>query len=102
MLGFRGASRYIARSFRDCFKLECEAMRKVRDDMGLTNVEIMIPFVRTLKEAEQVHAILQGLRPGARQERPQGGDDVRDPLQRHPRRRVPRSTSTASPSAPTT
>jgi pyruvate,water dikinase len=59
MLGFRGASRYIARSFRDCFKLECEAMRKVRDDMGLTNVEIMIPFVRTLKEAEQVHAILK-------------------------------------------
>jgi len=58
MLGFRGASRYIARSFRDCFRLECEAMRKVRDDMGLTNVEIMIPFVRTLKEAEQVHAIL--------------------------------------------
>jgi pyruvate,water dikinase len=59
MLGFRGASRYIARSFRECFKLECEAMRKVRDDMGLTNVEIMIPFVRTLKEAEQVHAILK-------------------------------------------
>ena len=59
MLGFRGASRYIARSFRDCFRLECEAMRKVRDDMGLTNVEIMIPFVRTLKEAEQVHAILK-------------------------------------------
>ena len=59
MLGFRGASRYIARSFRECFKLECEAMRKVRDDMGLTNVEIMIPFVRTLKEAEQVHAILR-------------------------------------------
>ncbi len=58
MLGFRGAARYIARSFRDCFRLECEAMRKVRDDMGLTNVEIMIPFVRTLKEAEQVHAIL--------------------------------------------
>jgi pyruvate,water dikinase len=60
MIGFRGASRYIARSFRDCFKLECEAMRRVRDDMGLTNVEIMIPFVRTLKEAEQVHAILGG------------------------------------------
>jgi pyruvate,water dikinase len=59
MLGFRGASRYIARSFRDCFRLECEAMRKVRDDMGLTNVELMIPFVRTLREAEQVHAILK-------------------------------------------
>ncbi|QJR09999.1 Phosphoenolpyruvate synthase [Usitatibacter rugosus] len=59
MLGFRGASRYIAASFRDCFRLECEAMKKVRDEMGLTNVEIMIPFVRTLKESEQVHAILK-------------------------------------------
>ena len=59
MLGFRGASRYISRSFRESFKLECVAMRKVRDEMGLTNVEIMIPFVRTLKEAEQVHAILK-------------------------------------------
>jgi pyruvate,water dikinase len=59
MLGFRGASRYIAASFRDCFKLECEAMRKVRDAMGLTNVEIMIPFVRTLQEAQKVHAILR-------------------------------------------
>jgi pyruvate,water dikinase len=59
MLGFRGAARYVSRSFRDCFRLECEAMRKVRDEMGLANVEIMIPFVRTLKEAEQVHAILR-------------------------------------------
>ena len=66
MLGFRGASRYIAKSFRDCFELECEAMRKVRDQMGLTNVELMIPFVRTLKEAEQVLAILKenGLKRG--------------------------------------
>ena len=59
MLGFRGAARYIARSFRDCFDLECEAMRKVRDVMGLTNVELMIPFVRTVKEGEQVLAILR-------------------------------------------
>jgi len=59
MLGFRGASRYIAKSFRDCFDLECEAMRKVRDTMGLTNVELMIPFVRTVKEGEQVLAILR-------------------------------------------
>jgi len=59
MLGFRGASRYIAQSFRDCFDLECEAMRKVRDTMGLTNVELMIPFVRTVKEGEQVIAILE-------------------------------------------
>lgn len=59
MLGFRGASRYIAPSFRECFRLECDAMKKVRDEMGLTNVEIMIPFVRTIKEAEQVNAILR-------------------------------------------
>src|SRR5260221_1093285 len=59
MLGFRGASRYIATSFRDCFRLECEAMRKVRDVMGLTNVELMVPFVRTLAEAEKVLAILK-------------------------------------------
>jgi pyruvate, water dikinase len=59
MLGFRGASRYIAPTFRDCFDLECEAMRNVRDTMGLTNVELMIPFVRNLREAEQVMAILK-------------------------------------------
>ena len=63
MIGFRGASRYLAATFRDCFELECSALRKVRDDMGLTNVEIMIPFCRTLEEAEQVVALLasQGL-----------------------------------------
>ena len=60
MLGFRGASRYIAASFRDCFKLECEAMKTVRDTMGLSNVELMVPFVRTLKEADQVLAIMKG------------------------------------------
>lgn len=59
MLGFRGASRYIADSFRDCFALECAALKKVRDDMHLTNVEIMIPFVRTLSEAEQVISLLK-------------------------------------------
>ena len=66
MLGFRGASRYIADSFRDCFALECRALKKVRDDMGLTNVEIMIPFVRTLTEARQVTELLaeQGLKRG--------------------------------------
>ena len=58
MLGFRGASRYIAESFRDCFELECRAMRKVREEMGLTNVEIMVPFVRTLEEARQVVELL--------------------------------------------
>src|SRR5438876_67530 len=66
MLGFRGASRYIAPEFHDCFALECAAMKRVRDDMGLTNVEVMIPFVRTLGEAEDVIALLkaQGLARG--------------------------------------
>ncbi|MGE4407820.1 phosphoenolpyruvate synthase [Pseudomonas sp.] len=58
MLGFRGASRYISDSFRDCFELECRAMKKVRDVMGLTNVELMVPFVRTLGEASQVIDLL--------------------------------------------
>ena len=58
MLGFRGASRYISESFRDCFELECRAMKKVRDVMGLTNVELMVPFVRTLGEAQQVVELL--------------------------------------------
>ena len=58
MIGFRGASRYIAPEFYDCFELECRAIKRVRDDMGLTNVEVMIPFVRTVGEAEQVIALL--------------------------------------------
>jgi pyruvate,water dikinase len=66
MLGFRGASRYVAESFRDCFALECEAMKRVREDMGLTNVELMVPFVRTIGEARAVMALLarQGLKRG--------------------------------------
>jgi pyruvate,water dikinase len=58
MLGFRGASRYIAPEFYDCFELECRAIKRVRDDMALTNVEVMIPFVRTVGEAEEVIALL--------------------------------------------
>ena len=58
MLGFRGASRYISDSFRDCFEFECRALKTVRDEMGLTNIEIMVPFVRTLSEAEQVIDLL--------------------------------------------
>ena len=66
MLGFRGASRYISESFRDCFALECDAIKRVRNEMGLKNVEIMIPFVRTLDEAAQVIELLkeQGLERG--------------------------------------
>ncbi|MEJ2213231.1 MAG: phosphoenolpyruvate synthase [Gammaproteobacteria bacterium] len=59
MIGYRGASRYISKDFRDCFELECQAMKRVRDEMGLTNVELMVPFVRTLNEAEQVIQILK-------------------------------------------
>ena len=68
MLGFRGASRYISESFRDCFELECRAMKKVRNEMGLTNVELMVPFVRTLEEASQVVDLLgtYGLKRGLR------------------------------------
>jgi len=58
MLGFRGASRYISKNFRDCFELECRALKKVRNEMGLTNVEIMVPFVRTVGEASQVIDLL--------------------------------------------
>jgi len=66
MLGFRGASRYIASNFRDCFELECAAMKKVRDELGLTNVELMVPFVRTVGEAEAVVRLLEdnGLKRG--------------------------------------
>ena len=58
MLGFRGASRYISPKFQDCFALECEAMKRVRNKMGLKNVEIMIPFVRTTTEAASVIDLL--------------------------------------------
>jgi pyruvate,water dikinase len=66
MIGFRGAARYMAEDFKECFAMECKAMKKVRDEMGLVNVEIMIPFVRTLDEAKAVTDILSanGLKRG--------------------------------------
>lgn len=66
MLGFRGASRYVSENFRDCFELECRALKRVRDEMDLTNVEIMIPFVRTTEEARKVIELLEknGLKRG--------------------------------------
>ena len=66
MLGFRGASRYLARDFAECFRMECEAVRKVRDDMGLTNMELMVPFVRTVPQAKRVIDLLanHGLKRG--------------------------------------
>ncbi|QUG75509.1 phosphoenolpyruvate synthase [Erwinia sp. E602] len=66
MLGFRGAGRYVADSFRDCFALECAAVKRVRNEMGLTNVEVMVPFVRTVAQAKAVVEELerQGLKRG--------------------------------------
>jgi len=66
MLGFRGASRYIDKVFRPCFEMECRALKRVRDEMGLTNVQVMVPFVRTLSEAKAVTELLaeNGLRRG--------------------------------------
>jgi pyruvate,water dikinase len=67
MLGFRGAARFVSPDFADCFELECKALKRVRETMGLTNVEIMVPFVRTLDEARRVIELLQshGLRRGS-------------------------------------
>jgi len=66
MIGFRGAARYQSEEFKDCFALECKALKKVRDELGLTNIQIMIPFVRTLNEAKAVLKILEshGLKRG--------------------------------------
>ena len=66
MIGFRGAARYQSEEFKDCFALECKSLKKVRDELGLTNIQIMIPFVRTLKEAKSVLEILEshGLKRG--------------------------------------
>ena len=66
MLGFRGAGRYTSDDFRECFELECESLKRVRNDMGLTNVQLMIPFVRTIEEAKNVVALLEqnGLKRG--------------------------------------
>lgn len=66
MIGYRGVSRYLSTDFRSCFELECQALRKVRNEMGLTNVEVMLPFCRTLEEAQQVTELLasQGIKRG--------------------------------------
>lgn len=72
MLGFRGAARYISDEFREAFAMECEALKRVRGDMGLVNVQVMVPFVRTLAQAERVVGLLaeQGLARGG------SGDDA--------------------------
>ena len=89
MLGFRGASRYVDEAFRPCFELECRALKRVREQMGLTNVQIMVPFVRTVKEAEQVTTLLADERPEARRERSEDHHDVRAAHQRTARRAIP-------------
>ena len=61
MLGFRGAARYVAPDFQPCFEMECEALLRVRDDMGLDNVQVMVPFVRTVAEAKQVTELITKL-----------------------------------------
>ena len=102
MIGYRGASRYLSPDFAECFAMECEALRYVRDEMGLTNVKIMIPFVRTVAEAEGVIDLLgeHGLR--------RGENDLQVimmcelPSNARARRRSSSTTSTGSRSAPTT
>jgi pyruvate,water dikinase len=66
MLGFRGAARYISKEFSEAFAMECEALKRVREDMGLTNVQVMVPFVRTLEQARKVTELLsaKGLKRG--------------------------------------
>ena len=101
MLGFRGASRYAHPAYAEGFALECAALKRVREEMGLDNVVLMIPFVRRVEEADQVlEAMAQhGLR--AWRERAQGLRHVRDPEQRRARSTRSPSSSTGSRSAPT-
>ena len=102
MIGFRGASRYFHDAFREGFALECQALRRVREAMGLTNVIVMMPFCRTVGEAARVQEEMarHGLR--ARRGRPAGLRDVRDPGQRAAASTSSPSSSTASRSARTT
>ena len=69
MLGFRGAARYVSKEFGEAFAMECEALKRVRNDMGLTNVQVMVPFVRTLRQAERVTQLLaqHGLKRGEKE-----------------------------------
>ena len=102
MLGFRGASRYAHPAYEEGFALECRAMKRVREQMGLTNVMLMLPFVRRVEEAERVLARMAELGLRARRERSRGLRDVRDPQQRDPDRPVRADASTASRSGRTT
>ena len=101
MLGFRGASRYAHPAYAEGFALECAALRRVREEMGLTNIRIMVPFCRRVDEAESVSQSHGGAWPQARRQWARDLRDVRDTEQRHPDRCFCRC-SMASRSAPTT
>ena len=90
MLGFRGAARYVDEQFTPCFELECRALLKVRGDMGLENVQVMVPFVRTPQQAREVVGLLGRERPCARRGRPETHHDVRAARQRLAGRAIPR------------
>ena len=90
MLGFRGASRYAHPAYADGFALECAALRRVREEMGLTNLVVMVPFCRRVEEAEAGDRGDGAQRPEARRERARDLRHVRDPEQRHPDRRLRR------------
>ena len=90
MLGFRGASRYVDEGFRPCFELECRALKRVREQMGLKNVWVMVPFVRTLARGRAGRGTARGQRPEARRGRAEGHHDVRNPEQRLARGPLPR------------
>ena len=90
MLGFRGASRYLADSFRPCFELECRALKRVREDMGLDNVQVMVPFVRTVDEGRACRTA-GGERSERGRQRSAAHHDVRSALQRPAGRPVPRA-----------
>ena len=101
MIGFRGASRYYNPRYQAGFALECRAMKKVRDEMGLTNLKLMIPFCRTVEEGRRVLSEMEkhGLKRGVRRAR--GLRHVRDSEQRDSRRGIRARSSTASRSART-
>ena len=91
MIGFRGASRYYSPRYREGFALECQAIKRLREDMGFDNVVVMIPFCRSIKEADRVLAVMaeNGLKRGVR--RPASLRDVRDSLERHSGQRICRA-----------
>jgi phosphoenolpyruvate synthase/pyruvate phosphate dikinase len=83
MIGWRGASRYYDPKYRPAFELECKGLLKARNDMGLTNIKLMVPFCRTPEEGKKVIQVMRECPPGAGRERFGVVRDVRDSEQRH-------------------